>query len=126
MTETETHVIAPSGQVALRFVNEATHAGAVDIYIVPSSGKLLTTAAIATGVLFTSNTGYINVSAGTYAIAVVPTGTVPLSTTATLYTGSQIAYSNGAVRTVVLIDAPIAITPAVTAIIASDYDSPNN
>lgn len=117
---------APSGEVALRFVNEATHAGAVDIYIIPSSGKLLTTTPIATNVLFTGNTGYINVPDGTYAIAVVPAGTVPLSTTATLYTGSQIAYATGAVRTVVLIDAPIATTPAVTAIVASDYDSPNN
>jgi hypothetical protein len=117
---------APSGEVALRFVNEATHAGALDIYIVPSSGKLLTTTPIATSVLFTGNTGYINVPDGTCAIAVVPAGTIPISTTATLYTGSQIAYATGAVRTVVLIDAPIATTPAVTAIIASDYDSPNN
>jgi hypothetical protein len=116
---------APTGQVSLRFVDQATRVGAVDIYLVPSSGKLLTTSPIATDVVFTGNTGYINVPAGTYAIAVVPTGTVPISTTVTLLTGAQIAYSAGAVRTVVLIDSQIVTTPAVQAIVADDYDSPS-
>lgn len=116
---------APTGQVAIRFIDQATHVGAVDIYLVPSSGKLLTSSPIATDIVFAGNTGYINVPAGTYAIAVVPTGTVPISTTVTLLTGPQVAYSAGAVRTVILIDSQIVTTPAVQAIVADDYDSPS-
>jgi hypothetical protein len=116
---------APTGQVALRFIDQATHVGAVDIYLVPASGKLLTTAPIATDVIFTGNTGYINVPPGSYQIAVVPTGTVPVSTTITLLTGAQTAYSAGAVRTVILIDSQVVTTPAVQAIVADDYDSPS-
>ena len=59
----------------MRFVHQATRAGAVDIYLVPSSGKLLTSSPIATGVVFTGNTGYINVPAGTYTIYTVPGAT---------------------------------------------------
>jgi hypothetical protein len=116
---------APTGQVAMRFIDQATHVGAVDIYIVPASGKLATSSPIATNVVFTGNTGYINVPAGTYAIAVVPTGTVPISTTVTLYTGASTSYSAGAVRTFILIDSLIVTTPAVQIIPAIDYDSPS-
>ena len=116
---------APTGQVAFRFIDEATRVGAVDIYLVPTSGKLLTTAPVATNVAFSATTGYLNVPSGTYSIVVVPTGTVPISTTVTLLTGSQAAYSAGAVRTVVLIDSQIVTAPAVQAIVANDYDSPS-
>jgi hypothetical protein len=116
---------APTGQISVRFIDQATRIGAVDIYLVPSTGKLITSSPIATNVVFTGNSGYINVPAGTYAIAVVPTGTVPISTTVTLYTGSQVAYSAGAVRTVILIDSLIVTNPAVQAIVADDYDSPS-
>ncbi len=116
---------APTGQVSFRFIDQATKVGAVDIYLVPSTGKLTTAAPVATNIVFTGNTGYINVATGTYAIAVVPTGTVPIATTVTLLTGPQQTYSAGAVRTVVLIDSQILTTPAVQAIIADDYDSPS-
>lgn len=122
---TDQNTPAPAGQVAFRFIDEATRVGAVDIYLVPTSGKLSTSAPVATNIAFTATTGYINVPTGTYAIVVVPTGTVPISTTVTLLTGSQTAYSAGAVRTVVLIDAPIVTAPAVQAIVADDYDSPS-
>jgi hypothetical protein len=122
---TDQNTPAPLGQIAVRFIDQATRVGAVDIYLVPSTGKLLTTAPVATNIIFTGNTGYINVPSGTYAIVVVPTGTVPVSTTVTLLTGAQIAYSAGAVRTVVLIDSQILTTPAVQAIVAADYDSPS-
>jgi len=122
---TDQNTPAPLGQIAVRFIDQATRVGAVDIYLVPSTGKLLTTAPVATNIPFAGNTGYITVPAGTYAIAVVPTGTVPISTTVTLLTGAQIAYSAGAVRTVVLIDSQILTTPAVQAIVAADYDSPS-
>lgn len=118
---------APTGQISLRFIDESTKAGAVDIYLVPSTGKLATSSPIATNVTFTQNSGYLNVPVGTYTIIVVPAGTVPSTTTATttLYTGASIAYAAGAARTYVLIDSVLVTTPAVKVIEAKDYDSPS-
>ena len=119
---------APSGEISVRLIDEATKVGAVDVYLVPSSGKLSTTALISnlTALTFGTNTGYINIPAGTYAIAVVPTGTVPVSTTVTLLSGPQVGYAGGAVRTVVLIDQIVTTTPGVAAFVAADYDSPSS
>lgn len=114
---------APSGQVSVRILDWATRAGAVDVYLVPNSGTLQTTNPVATNVTFTGNTGYINVPAGTYAVAVVPAGTVPVSTTVTLLSDSQRNYPTGSVRTVVLIDQQIVTVPGVKAIVLDDYDS---
>jgi len=115
---------APAGQIAVRVLNEATRiGGAVDVYLVPSSGKLGNSTPIATGLTFGSNSGYINVPAGTYALMVAPTGTAPTSSTGTLYTGSQVAYSQGAVRTVVVIDQQITTSTGVQVLIAADFDS---
>ncbi|HEY5331804.1 MAG TPA: DUF4397 domain-containing protein [Acidobacteriaceae bacterium] len=116
---------APVGDVAIRFIDEATSVGPVDIYLVPSSGKLIATTPVATSVNFGGNTGYINVPTDTYAIAVVPAGAVPLATTQTLYTGAEIAYSGSAVRTYVLVDAAVTTAPAVAVIEGKDYDSPS-
>ena len=115
---------APSGEIAVRFLDQATKVGAIDVYLIPSGGSLMNTAALVTNINFQGNTGYINIPAGTYAIAVVPTGTVPVSTTTTLLTGSQVGYTAGAVRTVVFIDVKVTTTPAVQAVIADDYDTP--
>lgn len=124
---TDQNTPAPSGEISVRVIDQATRAGAVDVYLVPSSGKLTTTALISNlaGMNFGTNTGYINIPAGTYAIAVVPAGTVPVSTTVTLLTGPQVGYAGGAVRTVVLIDQVVSTNPGVAAFVADDYDSPS-
>lgn len=116
---------APTGQISVRFIDESTKAGALDIYVVPSSGKLTTSTPLATNVTFTQNTGYLNVPVDTYAIVIVPTGTVPVATTTTLYTGANTAYAAGAVRTYIIIDNQVATSPAVKVIEARDYDSPS-
>jgi hypothetical protein len=115
---------APSGQISVRILNWATRAGTVDIYLIPSSATLTTVSPVATNVTFQGNTGYINIPAATYAIAVVPAGTVPVSSTATLLSGSQQAYGSGSVHTVVLIDQQIITVPGVKAIVVDDYESP--
>jgi hypothetical protein len=117
---------APSGEIDVRIIDETTHVAAVDVYLVPSSGKLTTTSLISsfTNLTFGANTGYVALPAGTYAIVVVPTGTVPTSTTTTLLTGTQLGYAGGSVRTVVLLDAPQGTSsPGVAAYVALDYDS---
>jgi hypothetical protein len=130
---------ASSGEIALRLLDQATRAGAVDIYLVPGSGRLAFTAPVATNLNFGSNSGYLSIPAGTYALVVAPAGTSPTSSSATLLSGAQVSYASGAVRTVVLIDSPIAaaspvgsrlfaepqsglITPAVQSIVAVDAD----
>jgi len=120
---------APNGEIALRFLQQATRSGAVDIYLVPRSGKPANTSPIAINLSFGANSGYLSVPAGTYAIDVVPTGTTLVSSTVTLLSGPQNDYPSGAVRTIVLIDQEIvgpqraALTPGVQTIIAADADA---
>jgi hypothetical protein len=131
---------APAGEIAVRLLDQATRAGAVDVYLVSGSGRLAFTAPAATNLNFGSNSGYLTVPAGTYAIVVAPAGTSPTSSAETLLSGAQVSYASGAVRTVVLIDSlaavanlassrPFAepqsglITPAVASIIAVDSDN---
>ncbi len=115
---------APAGQTALRILDQATRPGGVDIYLVAAGGKLTASSPFATNLAFGANSGYLNTAAGTYAIVVVPAGTVPAATTLSLISGTQTTYSAGAVRTVVLMDASSMTTSAMQAVIASDYDSP--
>lgn len=115
---------APSNQISVRILNWATKVGNVDVYLVPSNSTLTGTNVFAANVSVTGNSGYINVPANTYAIAVVPAGTAPSSTTATLFSSSQQYYATGTVHTVVLIDQQVTTTPAVNAIILDDFDPP--
>jgi hypothetical protein len=127
---------AAPGQISLRFVNEATRPGPVDVYLVPHSGRLMLHPPLATNLGFGASSGYLTAPAGTYAIHVVRAGTIPVASTLTLMTGAQIAYDSGAVRTVVLLDHEIAkvngagvlqgLQTGVQAIVASDADGPMN
>jgi Domain of unknown function (DUF4397) len=116
---------APSGQVALRFLDQSTRNGPVDIYLLPSGGKLTGITPIVNDIRFGNITTYIDAPIGTYSIVVLPTGTIPGNATTSLYTGSQIEYSTGAARTIVLIDQQMVTTPGLQVITADDYDSPS-
>ena len=120
---------APAGQVALRFLGQATRTGAVDLYLVAPGASVTGVAPIATGINFGANTGYLNAPSGTYSIVALPSGSRNLAAPA--YTGSQTSYPGGAARTIVLIDnfepAPPpaqqpASTPSLQLITANDYD----
>jgi hypothetical protein len=111
---------APSGQVAIRVINEATRIGAVDIYLVPSGGKLSTTLPFATGVNFNVNSGYINILAGTYTVVVLPTGTTPGSGS-TLFSGTQQPYATGSASTIIVIDTSLKSSPAANAAVLLDF-----
>jgi hypothetical protein len=117
---------APSGQVALRFLDQSTRVGPVDIYLLPSGSALTSVSPIATGIGFGNAPTYIDAPSGTYSIAIVPAGTVPTGNTVPLYTGSQIEYTSGAARTIILIDQQLVTTPGLQAISADDYDSPTS
>lgn len=115
---------APSGQISLRFIDQATRIGAIDIYLVPQGQKFTAVTPLITNVAFPMNTGYLNVPTGTYTLVIVPTGTVPTGTTVATYTGAQVTYSGGSVTTVVLIDQQLVTTPGLQVITAPDYVSP--
>jgi hypothetical protein len=119
---------APAGEVAIRLVQQAGHAGNVDVYLVPKGGR---STQIALNLGFNAVSPYINVPAGTYAISVVPTGTVLVASTTTLMSGAQVVYESGSVRTVVILDQETlgpqrgGLTPGVQAIVATDVDASN-
>src|SRR5580704_5585947 len=116
---------APSGQISLRFIDQATRISAVDVYLVPTGQKLTEVTPVVTGLVFNVNTGYLNIPAGTYKLAMVPTGTVPTSDTVLTYMGPQVTYSAGAARTIILIDQQLVTTPGLQVITADDFDSPS-
>jgi hypothetical protein len=121
---------APPGEIELRFVQQATRSGAVDVYLVPHGGKPSSTTPLVVNLGFGANSGYVSVPAGTYAIDVVPTGTTFVTSTVTLLSGAQVEYGSGAVRTVVLIDQEIlgqqraGLSPGVQTLMAADADAP--
>jgi hypothetical protein len=115
---------APAGQVALRFLSQATRTGPVDLYLLPSGSSLTSLTPIAAGLSFGGNTGYLNASSGTYSIVAFPAGAAPGVSTPT-FTSSQASYPAGSVRTLVLIDqvqAQTGATSSLQLITADDYD----
>ena len=115
---------APTGQIDIRVIDQSTHGGAIDLYLIPTGSTILQVKPILTNVNFNANSGYFSVPAGTYTLAALPTGIVPTATTTTLYTGASVGYASGAARTFILIDQQLITTPGIQAIIANDYDSP--
>ena len=114
---------APTGQIAVRLINEATRIGPVDVYLVPSGGKLSTTIPVVTNLSFDMNSGYIDIPIGTYTVAILPTGTIPGSGT-TLFSGSQGTYTTGCAETIVVIDTPLTTAPAATGVVLNDFTPP--
>jgi hypothetical protein len=125
LTLTDQSQPAPSGQISLRFLHQATRSSAVDIYLVPAGQRLTAVTPLITGVVFGTNTGYLNVPVGTYTLVMLPAGTVPNTTIAATYTGAQFNYPAGAARTIILIDQPLVTAPGLQVITADDYDSPS-
>ena len=113
---------APTGQIALRVIDESTRAGAVDLYLIPTGSTILTVRPYLTNVNFGQNTGYMNVPAGTYTLVALPAGTTPTATGSTFYTGAAVSYGGGVARTLILIDQQLITMPGVQVITANDYD----
>lgn len=113
---------APAGQTALRFINQTTNVNAVDIYLVPSGQKVTDVKPTATNSHFGSNTGYINLPAGTYTLIMEPAGTMPANDTEAAYSGAQVTYASGSASTIVLVDqSHLSSGPGIQVILAPDY-----
>lgn len=115
---------APSGQIALRFIDQATRIGSLDAYLVPAGKKLTDVTPVTTELTFNVNTGYLNIPSGTYTLVLLPAGTVPTSTTVATYTGPQVTYTQGSATTIILIDQQLVTTPGLQVLSAPDYVSP--
>jgi hypothetical protein len=126
ITLTDQSQPASAGEIALRFIDQATRVGATDIYLVPAGQKLTTITPLVTNLLFGGNTGYLNIPTGTYSLVMLPTGTIPSSAIAAPYTGPQVTYSATSAHTVILIDQQLLSTPGLQVITASDFDPVTN
>ncbi len=115
---------APAGQINVRFVDQSTRAGALDLYLVPTGSTLIQVRPVISNITFNVNTGYFNVPAGTYTLVALPAGTIPTATGSTSYTGASITYAGGAARTFVLVDQQLITTPGIQVVTGDDYDSP--
>jgi hypothetical protein len=131
---TDQSLPAPLGEVSLRLLHEATRIpGGVDLYLVPSGATLATATPVLKNLVFASNSGYITVPAGTYTIELLPTGTptttpatatAPASAATPLYSGTATPYTNGAVRTILLLDNQVLAVPGFQVVIPHDFDPP--
>jgi uncharacterized protein DUF4397 len=117
---------APGGEVALRFLGQATRTGPVDLYLLAPGATLSGLTPIATDIGLGANTGYIDVPSNTYSIVALPAGSAPTSASVPLFTGSQALYPAGSVRTILLIDQPPLTTSGLQIITADDFDASAN
>lgn len=113
---------APAGEIALRFLDQSLRAGPLDVYLVPSGSTLMQAKPLVTWATFNANSGYLNVPAGTYSMVVLPAGTVPTANTVPLYSGPAATYPGQAARTLLLIDAAGATSPALQLVSLNDFD----
>ena len=117
---------APSGEIALRFLDQASVVGPLDVYLVPAGQKLTAVTPLITGLVFQNTPSYLTVPTGTYSLVMVPSGTLPTSTTVATYTGAQVEYSGGSATTYVLVNQQLITTPGVRVIAVTDYTSPTS
>lgn len=107
----------PTGYFSLRVLQQALSTGAVDVYLVPSTSTLSGSKPLLTDVKPNSIAGYVNVEAGIYTIVVTPTGVIT-----TPYSSSQITFTAGQVRTLLIMDSALTTNPPVTVTIGDDLN----
>ena len=113
---------APGGFFDIRFINEGSNAGSVDLYALPNGTNLADAKPIIVNAPVEFIGTYLSLSPGTYKIAILPTGTVPTPNTVPLLVTPAIIFAQGQVRTLVLVDAQLTVKPPVNLLIASDVN----
>ncbi len=108
---------APSGFVSFRFVQQATAAGPVDVYLLPSGTAIADAKPLLSSLAPGAVTPYMNIPAGTYQLAVATAGT-----TKGAYTGVATAFIGGQVRTILIVDQQLLSTPPVNVLVANDVN----
>ncbi len=108
---------APPGFVSFRFIQQATTAGPVDIYLLPSGTAITDAKPLLSSLTPGTVTRYMNIPAGTYRLAVAPAGS-----TKDAYTGVATAFIGGQVRTILIVDQQLLSTPPVNVLVANDVN----
>jgi len=116
---------APSGQLAFRIINENTSGGSYDVYLIPSGATLETVSPIFTSVVFNTISNYIDIPDASYAVAILPAGTVPTTTTVATYEGALTTYNAGSAHTFVILNQKVVTTPGAQVQTLDDYESPD-
>jgi hypothetical protein len=112
---TDQNTPAPAGQISVRFLQQASLSGNVDIYFVPDGSKFTDAKPVLSGLAPGSTTAYLNIPAGTFSVVVVPSG----STTAK-YTSQSIVFTGGQVRTMLIVDQQLLTNPPINVLIGDD------
>ena len=113
---------AAAGFFDVRFINEGSNSGSVDLYALPGATNLIDAKPIIVNAPVGFIGTYLSLPPGTYKIAVLPTGTVPTSKTVPLFVPTATTFTQGQVRTLVLVDAQLTVNPPVNLLIASDVN----
>jgi Domain of unknown function (DUF4397) len=117
---------APSGQIAIRIINEATQSGPYDVYMVPSGIPLIDVIPVFSGVTFNTISGYVNVPTGSYSVEIVPSGTTLTSTSVATFSSPVIPFNAGSAHSFIILDQQIITTPGAQVLILDDYESPGS
>ena len=108
---------AAGGHSAFRVLNQASKAGAVDVYMVPAGTPLLSANPIITSLPAGVASSYISFTSQTVTMVVTPTGHATAG-----YTSTPFALTGGEVRTVLLVDNQLTANPPIQAYIANDVN----
>jgi hypothetical protein len=116
---TDQGVTPPAGYVSLRFLQQAIHAGAVDIYLLSGSGTPAGAKPLLSDVAPATVSSYVNVQAGSYTLAIAPAGDTNAKD---VYTSEALQFTAEQVRSVLIMDAQLATNPPVTIAIGNDVN----
>ncbi|HEX3663230.1 MAG TPA: DUF4397 domain-containing protein [Acidobacteriaceae bacterium] len=116
---TDQAAIPPAGYVSLRFLQQAVRTGALDIYLIPSDGTLAGAKPLLSRMTTGTVSGYVNVQAGNYTLAIAPAGDTNAKD---LFTSEALQFTAEQVRSVLIMDAELTTSPPVTIAIGDDLN----
>jgi hypothetical protein len=107
----------PAGDVAIRFLQEASGTGAIDVYFVPTGTSLSDAKPLLSNAAAGSETDYFAIPAGTYTVVLTPAGSKR-----TQAAGTSLALTAGQVRTILVVDSQLTTNPPVNLVIGNDLN----
>jgi Domain of unknown function (DUF4397) len=116
---TDQNTPAPSGNISVRFLDQASAAGPVDVYFIPDGTKLTAAKPVLTAFAPASASTYLSIPVGTWDLVVVPTGVTALKSA---YVSTPTVYTSGQVRTMLIVDQSLSSAPPVNVIVGDDLD----
>jgi hypothetical protein len=110
---------------SVRFIHQATHSGAVDVYFVPAGRRLSSVSPLISNLTAGTSTGYLAAPVCTCTVLMLPAGTPPSTAATAVHSGAQASYVSGSARTMILLDAQPAASSSVQVITATDAEPVN-